>query len=71
MLAGDRVVFSGTVGPYQAGRAVDILEPLGGGYTTNIAQAPVNPDGSFSVSVPITKAGSYVADLRAESGRRI
>jgi hypothetical protein len=31
--------------------------------TNNIGQAPVNPDGSFSVSLPITKAGSYVAEL--------
>jgi hypothetical protein len=63
--AGALVTFSGTVAPYQAGRSVNILEPLGAGVTNNIAQAPVNPDGSFSVSVPITRAGSYVAELPA------
>jgi hypothetical protein len=63
--AGSPVTFSGTVAPYQAGRSVNILEPLGAGVTNNIAQAPVNPDGSFSVTVPVSKAGSYVAELPA------
>jgi hypothetical protein len=67
IISGDLVTFSGTVAPYQAGRAVDILEPLGGGYTTNIAQAPVNPDGSFSVKVNVTKAGTYFGELAANA----
>jgi hypothetical protein len=63
--AGGVVTFSGTVSPYQPGRAVDILQPLGEGATQNIAQALVNPDGTFSVKANVSSAGSFVAELAA------
>ena len=61
--SGGLVKFSGTVAPYQPSRTVNILRPLGDVATENIAQAPVQPDGTFSVSVPVSTAGSYVAEL--------
>ncbi len=65
VVGGGNVTFSGTVAPVQPVRSVNILRQYGGGFSENLAQAPVAADGSFSAIVAISAAATYVAELPA------